>query len=198
MFADSGGSVKFGRCVCLFKHFLGVHVKKACCKFSTYFWAFSKGPGQHVAHMRSLARVFAQRVKVYIVNTLKRVWNCPNVWCVSANSERSAKAAQMFALIWNYRPWAMSLFVSTYHMCIQYWLKPAYVYVQSCKSIYCLHIVYLSHVYPVLTQTSLRICAILQEHSLLAHSVLISCVSSIDSNKPTHMCNNARAFTTCT
>ena len=32
----------------------------------------------------------------------------------------------------------------------------------------------LSHVYPVLTQTSLRISAILQEHLLLAHSVLIS------------------------
>ena len=111
VFADSGGCVKFGRCVCLFKHFLGVHVKKAYCKFSTYFWAFSKGPGQHVAHMRSLARAFAQRVKVSIANTLKRVWNCLNVWCVSANSERSAKAAQMFALIWNYRPWAMSFFV---------------------------------------------------------------------------------------
>ena len=44
--------------------------EKAYCKFSTYFWAFSKGPGQHVAHMRSLARAFAQRVKVSIANTL--------------------------------------------------------------------------------------------------------------------------------
>ena len=85
----------------------------------------------------------------------------------------------------------------TYLMCIRYWLKPAYVYVQSCKSIYCLHIMYLSHVYPVLTQTSLDICAILQEHLLLAHSVLISCVSGVDSNQPTYMCNLARAFTAC-
>ena len=44
--------------------------KKAYYKFSTYFWAFSKGPGQLAAHMRSLVRAFAQRVKVSIANTL--------------------------------------------------------------------------------------------------------------------------------
>ena len=48
-------------------------------------------------------------------------------------------------LFWNCRPWAMSH--SVRYKC-------------------------LSHVYPVLAQTSLRICAVLQEHLLLGHSNL--------------------------
>ena len=44
--------------------------EKAYCIFSTYFWALSKGPDQHLSHMRSLARAFAQRVNVSIANTL--------------------------------------------------------------------------------------------------------------------------------
>ena len=196
MFADSGGCVKFGRCVGLFKHFLGVHVKKACCKFSTYFWAFSKGPGQPVAPMRSLARDFAQRVKVSIANTLNVLMFGVPVQTVK-DLQRLLKCLFSFENI-AHEQWAILWDNSTYLMCIRYWLKPAYVYVQSCKSIYCLHKVYLSHVYPVLTQTSLHICAILQEHLLLAHSVLISCVSGIDSYQPRYMCNLARAFTAST
>ena len=51
----------------------------------------------------------------------------------------------MFVLHWKYRPWRMSHFV-------RYW--------------YCFH------VYLVLAQTNLRICAVLQEHLLLAHMYL--------------------------
>ena len=58
------------RCAGSFKHFLGAHVQKTYCKFSTYFWAFTKGPGQPAEHMRSLAKAFAQRVEVSIANTL--------------------------------------------------------------------------------------------------------------------------------
>ena len=56
------------RCDGLFKHFLGARVKKAYSKFSTYFWAFSKGPDQPASHMRSLARAFTQRVKISKAN----------------------------------------------------------------------------------------------------------------------------------
>ena len=35
-----------------FKHFLCVHVQKAYCKCSTYFWAFSNGPRSACSHLK--------------------------------------------------------------------------------------------------------------------------------------------------
>ena len=113
------------RCAGSFKHFLGVHVQKAYCKFSTYFRAFSKGPGQLAAHC---------------------LFSFENV------------AHEQWAILWD---------ISTYLMCIQYWLKPACASVQSCKSIYCLNTMYLSHMHihvtiiSMQTQLSSRLAAVL-------------------------------------
>ena len=70
MFADSGVSVTSVQMRRLVQAVPWRPCAKAYCKFNTYFWAFSKGTGQPDAHMRSLARAFAHRVKVYVANTL--------------------------------------------------------------------------------------------------------------------------------
>ena len=90
---------------------------------------------------------FSPEPSLNVWRYINHVWNCPDVLCASENGKRSAKAAQIFVHIWKCCPWSMSHFV---------------------------RYTYLSHVYTVLVQTSLRICAVLQEHLLLAHSVLIA------------------------
>ena len=67
-------------------------------------------------------------VPVQTVNELQGLFICLFSFEDVAHEQR--------AILWD---------ISTYHMCIQYWLKPASASVQSCKSMYCLSTVYLSH-----------------------------------------------------
>ena len=94
------------RCAGSFKQFIGVHVQKAYCKFSTYLWAFSKGTGQPDAYMRSLARAFAQRCKY-----LKRVCETVLMLVCQCKQWKICKGCQMFVLHWKCRPRTMSHFV---------------------------------------------------------------------------------------
>ena len=116
--------------------------KKAYYKFSTYFWAFSKGPGQLAAHMRSLARAFAQRVKVSIANTLNA---CVKLsWCLVCQCKQ--------------------------------WMN-----CKGCSDV-CSHL-------KMSPMSNAPFCEIL---------VFITCVSSIDSNQPVHLCSLARVCTAWT
>ena len=118
---------------------------KSLLQISAYFWAFSKGLGQPAAHMRSLARAFAQRVNVSAANTLnacvKLSWclvcQCKQ-WNICKGCSDVCSHSKTSPILWDN---------CTYLTCIQYWLKPASASVQSCKSIYCLHTVYLSHMH---------------------------------------------------
>ena len=128
-----------------FKQFLGVIVQNAYCKFSTYLWAFSKGTDQPDAHMRSLARVFAQHCKYF-----KRVCETVLVFGVPVQTVKDLqRLLRCLFSIENvtHDQWAILWDIITVFMCIQYWLKQTCASVQSCKSIYCLHTVYLSYVH---------------------------------------------------
>ena len=152
MFAIVVTLLSLYRCAGSFKQFIGVHVQKAYCKFSTYLWAFSKGTGQPDAYMRSLARAFAQRCKYFRrvcktvlmfgvpVQTVKDLQRLPDVCSPlkmsPTNNEPFCEIFVLFSCVY------------------QYWLKPTCASVQICKSIFCLHTVYLSHVHihvPILT-----------------------------------------------
>ena len=80
MYADSGGSVKSMQMRWLVQTLPWRPCAKRLLQISAYFWAFSKGLGQPAAHMRSLARAFAQRVNVSAANTLNA---CVKLsWCL--------------------------------------------------------------------------------------------------------------------
>ena len=152
MFAIVVTLLSLCRCAGSFKQFLGVIVQKAYCKFSTYLWAFSKGTGQPDAHMRSLARVFAQHCKYF-----KRV--CETVLVFGVPEQTVKDLQRLLRCLFSienvtHDQWAILWDISTVFMCIQYWLKPTCASVQSCMNTYCLHTVYLSHVHihvPILT-----------------------------------------------
>ena len=152
MFAIVVTLLSLYRCAGSFKQFIGVHVQKAYCTFSTYLWAFSKGTGQSDANMRSLARAFAQRCKYF-----KRVCETVLMFGVPVQTVKGLqRLLRCFFSIENvaHEQWAILWDISTVFMCIQYWLKPTCASVQICKSSFCLHTVYLSHVHihvPILT-----------------------------------------------
>ena len=80
VFADSGGSVKSMQMRWLVQTLPLRPCAKAYFKISAYFWAFNKGLGQPAAHMRSLAKAFAQRVNVSATNILN---GCVKLsWCL--------------------------------------------------------------------------------------------------------------------
>ena len=137
MFAIVVTLLSLYRCAGSFKQFIGVHVQKAYCKFSTYLWAFSKGTGQPDAYMRSLARAFAQRCKYF-----KRV--CETVLMFSV-PVKTVKDLQRLP-----------------NVCSPLKMSPT---------------------------NNEPFCEIF---------VLFSCVSSIGSNQPAHLCRFARAVSACT
>ena len=144
MFAIVVTLLSLYRCAGSFKQFIGVHVQKAYCKFSTYLWAFSKGTGQPDAYMRSLARAFAQRCKYF-----KRVCETVLMFGVPVQTVKDLQTLP--------------------DVCFPLKMSPTN------NEPFCEIFVLFSCVYQLLAQTNLRICADLQEHFLLAHSVLVTC-----------------------
>ena len=137
------------RCAGSFRHFLCIHMQKPTAKLVLTSGRSAKGRWSAwctYAHSRESLRSTCECI---CCKYFKLVRETVLVFGVPVQTVkyplRLLRCLFCFENV-AHKQWAI-LWECTYLMRIQYWPKPACAFVLSCKSIYCLHAVYLSHMH---------------------------------------------------